>query len=256
MGSVPYAAATVLAVVTLTGALTGCGDDSPPRGRDTTPNADAVPVLAEVFASEYGVRIGIRVTFPDDRVLTDARLVWDGGSTEVTPYPLDGTDPDRPPEDLHLPAGTPALLEGTVLAPCPDTPSVLVFTVESSADGSTHVDHFRADGSDRIAHGFAAWCRRPVTLHVSGTSASPDGDYTLTVELSNPGPRSVLLRSEPSRLGRTVWESAQVVAPAGSRTALTIRGHGPPECRATPPWEGDHLRVDGHPIRPADGDWC
>ena len=246
-------AATVVAV----GALAGCGDDSRPRGRDTTPIADAAPMAAEVFTSEYGVRVGIHVAFAEDRVLTDVRLQWAGGSTEVSPYPVDvGYDSDHPPRPVPVAAGTQVLLEGTVLAPCPDTPSTLVFQARSTGAGGPWTDRYLVDDADTLGPAFAAWCRRPPTLWATGMSETPDGASRLTVMLSNPGPEAVRLESAAVDDGDTSWGAAEVVVPAGTMTSLTIRGHGPSRCAIAPPWEDDHLLLDGRPIRPARDDWC
>ena len=53
------------------------------------------------------------------------------------------------------------------------------------------------------------------------------------------------------------WQETTVVVPAGSLTQMTITGHGPPDCAATPPWETGHVRTaDGDVLRPEDDDWC
>lgn len=251
MGWVRCATAVLLAVV----ALTACGTGSPPRGRTGTTD-DAVPVTAEVFAGEYGVEVGVRVWFTEDRVLTRARVLWAGGQADARVYPDDGTSPDQPPDPLALPAGTRALLQGSVLVACPDTPTALLFEVDSDSDGGSHTDRYLVDEPERVARAFARWCRRPAVLHVTRVRESPEGAYVVTVELTNPGPHAVLLSAEPSLGDGTAWEGAQVVVPAGTRTALTVRGHGPPRCAARPPWAEGHLLVDGRPIRPAGGDWC
>ncbi|GAA4082297.1 hypothetical protein [Nocardioides kongjuensis] len=253
MGRVRYAAAALLVV----GLLAGCGDDPPPRGRVTTPVAGAAPAAAEASTSEYGVRVAITVGYAEDRVLDDVRLVWAGGSTSGSSYPVDvGYDSDHPPEPVPVAAGTQVLLEGTVLAPCPDTPSRVVFEVRSTGAGGPRTDRHPVDDEDTLGPAFAAWCRRSPTVWATGGSETPEGDYRVSVAVSNPGPETVRVESDAVDDGETSWRAAAVVVPAGTITSLTIRGHGPSQCATTPPWEDGHLRVDGRPVRPTVDDWC
>lgn len=238
-------------------ALAACGTEPSTRSGTDPVTDDAQPAAARVHTSEYGVRVGIEVGFAEDRVLVDIRLTWAGGSTEASAYPLDvGYDSDHPPEPVPVAAGTHVLLEGTVLAPCPDTPSTLVFEARSTGAGGPRTDHYLVDDADTLGPAFAAWCRRSPTLWATGGSNTPDGDYRLTVALSNPGPEAVRLESAAVDDGDTSWRAAAVVAPAGTITSLTIRGHGPSRCAIAPPWEDGHLRLDGRPVRPAVDDWC
>ncbi len=103
------------------------------------------PTTTEYFASEYGVRSGVRVGFSAIVGLTGARLLWEGGSEEVGLYPMDGTDPDVPPETLDLPQGVEVSLEGNVLAACPDTPSLPVFEVQTVHEGEEMTERYVPD---------------------------------------------------------------------------------------------------------------
>ena len=79
---------------------------------EPTPSIALRSNATQYSVSEFGVRVGIRLDFPQDRLITGARMVWVGGSDEVNPWPLFGDDPNRPPETLELPAGAEVLLEG------------------------------------------------------------------------------------------------------------------------------------------------
>lgn len=241
---------TVLAV----SALTSCGTAS--VWADVLPGA--VRIDADYYVSEYGVRVGIRAGYPESRVVTEARLVTRDGSVAVPLYPLDGTDPDEPPESVTLGPGDQVLLEGALLARCPSTRDLPVFEVVSHATGagSERTDRFAPADVRGYQRAVKAWCSRPLTMHVTGSSVTPEGDYTLHVELSNPHPDPVTVTSEQV-VGSSSWQEATVVVPGGSIEQMTIHGHGPPECAATPPWETGDVRADGRVITPKDSDgWC
>lgn len=232
--------------------LAGCGTGS---GSSTSP--DETPVQAEYYVSEYGVRVGINADFDQPREITDARLLWDDQSDEIGLYPTDGTDPGTPPDSITVKPGTPALLEGDVVAACPEAPGLPVFEVVSRHEGAEHTDRFVPDEPSGFENAFAKWCRRSVSMDVTGSTASPEGDYELRVEFSNPGPSAVEIVSESVEDGTSTWQRASVVVPAGSIKPMKILGHGPPECAARPPWETGHVRADGDIITPlADSGWC
>ena len=210
----------------------------------------------EYFVSEYGVRVGIRVDFPQDRTVTGARLVWSGGSDEISPYPLDGTDPDVPLETLELAAGTAVLLEGNVVAPCPSAPDVPIFEVDSLLEGNERTDRYRPGDPGGFDKAFFEWCERPTTMNVRGSQITPQGRYELYLQFSNPGPGTVTIESRAVTRGASRWRPAQLDVPAGAVEQMTVVGHGPPECMATPPWVTGDVLANGTPIKPADGEFC
>lgn len=223
------------------------------QGPRSSVGASGEEVAADYFASEYGVRVGIKVSFEEPRELTDVKLVWDGGSDQVSPYPLDGSDPDAPADTLRLDPGVKALLEGSVLAPCPTAPGSLRFEVTSLADGEERVDRYTPKSQDAFADAFEQWCERPVTINVTGSNATPEGDYTLYLQISNPGPNEAHVVSEAVDDDSGSWDAADVRAPAGEITTLELTGHGPPDCKVTPPWESGNLLLDGTPTQPGGG---
>lgn len=191
-------------------------------------------------------------------MVTAARLVTRDGSVEVSLYPLDGTDPDKPPESVTLGPADQVLLEGTLLAGCSGALDLPVFEVSSHAPGtSSHrTDRFAPADVRGYQRAVMAWCSRPLTMHITGSSVTPGGDYVLRVELSNPQPDPVTVTSEQV-VGSSSWQEATVVVPGRSIEQMTIHGHGPAGCAATPPWETGHVRADGRVIRPTESDgWC
>jgi hypothetical protein len=244
--------ARLLPSLCVVGALAGCGTAGHSPG-----TADGTPIDADYFVSEHGVRVGIRVGFDQAREITAARMLWDRHADAVALYPLDGTDPDVALDSIDLEAGSEALLEGRVAAKCPRKPSTPVFEVVSRYGGERHTERFVPSRPGEFADAWAQWCERSVSMIIKGSTVSPEGDYELRVEFTNPGPGPVEIRSARVTDGTSTWRAAEVVVPGGSTAPLTIEGHGPPACAAVPPWETGHVLADGVPIAPpTDEGWC
>jgi hypothetical protein len=233
------------------GALSSCGSN----GAGSTDPREVTAVRADYYASEYGVRVGVRVGYGEPREVTAARLVAGDESVDAALYPLDGTDPDAPPESVVLARDERVSLEGTLLVPCPGARETPVFEVTSVSNGSQRTDYFEPMNTAGYQQAVDEWCDRPITMNVTGSSATPEGDYELRVQFSNPGPEPVEVTSAQVDDGASSWQEATVVVPAGIEE-MTIHGHGPPDCAVTPPWESGHVSVDGEIIRPESPDWC
>ena len=174
-----------MALLVSTAVLVGCGSAS---DRSSADPGGVTRVSADYNAGNWGVMVGIRVAFAEDRRVTGARLTWDGGHDDIAPYPLDGTDPDAPLESIDLPAGTGVLLEGSVLAACPEAPPLPVFEVQTVVDGKKVTDRYTPDDPTLFDDAFAEWCQVPFTMTVAGSEVTPGGDYTLWLQLHNPAP--------------------------------------------------------------------
>jgi hypothetical protein len=233
-------------------APTACGFG----GATAKDSRDTTTVHADYYASEYGVRVSIRVGYAEARKVTAARLVAGDTSEKTSLYPLDGTDPDVPPETLSLARGEKVLLENTVLVPCAGAHEAPVFEVDSESHGSQRTDYFTPANVAGYERAVAEWCARPLTMNVTGSSATPEGDYELRVQFSNPGLDPVEVTSEKVDDGTSTWQEVTVVVPAGSIEPMIIHGQGPPDCAAIPPWESGHVHADGEVIRPESEDWC
>ena len=244
--------ARLLAIGTALSVLTSCGS----RNGTSSDTHGATRVGAKYYGSEYGVRVGIRVGYSEAREVTGARLVTSDASADVSLYPLDGTDPDPPPESISLEPGEQVLLEGTLLVPCAGTRETPVFEVSSESDGSQQTDRFAPADTDGYHRAVATWCDRPLTMHVTRSMVTPAGVYELGVEFINPGADPVTVISARVHEGSSSWKETAVVVPAGGTAHMTIHGQGPPGCAATPPWETGHVRADGQVIRPESDDWC
>jgi hypothetical protein len=221
-----------------------------PVDRSAAEDFDAIPIASEYFASEYGVRVGVRIGFSEDRRLTGARLVWGEESEEVALYPLDGTDPEPPPKTLDLPQGVEVLLEGSVVAACPDAPALPLFEVQTVRRGEEITERYTPNEASRFVEAFQEWCGLPFMVTLTGSRKTPEGECTYWLRLHNPGPSTVVVVSEEVSGGPWVWESARAAVPAGTIGSVTIRGHGDPP---TAPWESGHLLADGRPIVPGGG---
>ncbi len=236
--------------------VAGCSGTA---GSEPTPPDEATPVRATYFVDAGGVQVGIQVAYAETREVTEARFVWAGHSDEVALYPDDGTDPDVAPDSITVEPGMRPTYEGRLLAACPDLPSMPVFEIDSTNGSGTRTDRYRPDNLDDFAQAFDEWCGRPVTMDVRGWTVTPEGDYEARLEFSNPGPAAVEVVSQAYSDGVTAWEEAAVTVPGGSRTPLTVPGHGPSNCRGlAPPWETGHIVADGVPLAaPESGaSWC
>lgn len=243
----------VLSLAALIGfGLPGCGTQ-----RGATASTDSVSVKADYFVSEFGIRVAMNVGFDQARRVTEATLRWDGGSDDVSLYPTDGSDPNAPPDFIDVPTGERALMEGTILTPCPMKISLPILEVVSSYDGSRHTDRYRPHDQAAFDHAFDQWCARPPAMNIRGSSMTPEGQYEVTLQFSNPGPRSIEVVSEEVEGGPSTWQRSTTVVQPGTLGQMTITGHGPPDCLATPPWASGHVFVDGVSLMPPDDDsWC
>lgn len=235
--------------------LAACGSSAATSGHRDAHTVELVS--ADYYVSEYGVRVGVRVRFPEDRTVTGARLVTADGARTVSPYPEDGSDYDAPLRRFHLPAGTRILLEGQVTKGCPAVPDLPVFEVVSRLEGERHVDRYRPDDRSAFVDAFRGWCRRGVSVTGISSGATPAGDYRVSLDFTNPGPPAVDIVSEAFQQAGARWRRSSVMVPAGEQAQLVLHGHGAPECRIVTPWATGHVLVDGVPLPPgAVEDWC
>ena len=236
-------------------ALAGCGSASDVSSAD--PGA-VTRVRADYYASLWGVSVGIRVAFARSLTVTGARMIWEGGHYDVAPYPLDGSDPDVPLESIDLPGGTGVLLEGSVLAACPDAPSPPVFEVDTVTHGDKDTVRYTPDDPALFENAFAQWCAVPVSMSVAGSTLTPEGEITVRSRFHNPGPTSVSVVSEAVPEGVTTWEASALDVPPGSIKIMTVHGHGPQDCAGPTPWETGHVLAEGRPVKPDVGydEWC
>lgn len=216
---------------------------------------EVAAVRADYYASEYGVRVGIRVRFGEAREVVGARLVAGDDSVGASLYPLDGTDPDAPPESVVLAQDERVLLEGTLLVPCRVAHETPVFEVDSESNTSQRTDYFTPANKAGYQRAVEEWCKRPITMNVTGSSVTPAGDYEVRIDFSNPGPESVEVTSRQIDDGISSWQEVSVVVRPGVQEVI-IHGHGPPGCEATPPWASGQISVEGDPISPESPDWC
>ena len=232
-----------LAISTLTSCASG--------GATSTDLTNASAVAAEYRVSEWGIQVAIRIGYEERRTVTGANLMAGDSSVEASLYPLDGTDPDAP-TSVSLAPGVKVLIEGHLLVPCSGTPETPVFEVVSRANGSTSTERFTPADESGYLRAVDEWCDRALTMNVTGSRATPEGDHTIYVEFSNPSQDPVEVTSEQFADGAYSWAESTVIVPAGSIEQMVIHGHGPQAqgCVPNPPWESGHLRADGEVIEP------
>lgn len=240
-------AAASVCVVAMLGtaavALSGSGPDAAP---DLVSDSDSTPF--NVHVDEYGVHLGIRPDFSEDRLFT-------GGAITVNGTPDDGVsfwsrkfdDHFPPPDPFPVGADERVLIEGRVDPVCDENSDVPVITVWSRTQhGSQRVDHYRPDSLTDYREAVATWCAMGASVIVGGSTQHPDGDFTVTLNIFNPTSEPVTVESGTMTLDGTTWEPASKVVAAQDRDELVLHGHGE-GCSSENPWSTGRVTIDGVP---------
>jgi hypothetical protein len=236
-----------LPLVILTAALAACSSSSP-----GTASSPAKGIEAKVFAdAEFGTMLGIAVAFPEDRVVTGARLLVGDQELRASTYPLDGTDPEPPPDPLPLAADVRVLVEARVPPDCDVPAGAPVFVVTSkTANGRSRDDRYSVSNGGEFRRQAENVCRLGPVLAVAGSTERPDGSFTVGLHVTNPGaPAEVVAREWTD--GKTHWRAARAEVPSGGSVTLQIHGTGD-GCSHEGPWEHGQVTLDGKVLDPPD----
>lgn len=231
-----------LPVLGLLVALSACGSGASSAGKR---------IEAQVFSDPiFGTTVGIAVDFPEDRVVTGARMRIGERNLRASVYPIDGTDPEPPPDPLPLAAGVQVSLEAGLPPDC-DVPSETpVFAVSSTTkDGESRTDRYAISNAGEFRKQAEKVCRSGPQLSVNGSTEWPDGRFRIGLRVTNPGTSAGKAVSHERTMGRTVWRAAQADVPAGGSVTLEINGTGE-GCSHDGPWMHGMITLDGVPLDP------
>jgi hypothetical protein len=237
-----------LSLALLLGALGACG------GSGTASPAPDRRIESELFGDPtWGTTVDIAVDFPEDRMVTGARMVIGDRDLRASLYPLDGTDPEPPPDPLPLAAGVQVSLEADLPPEC-DVPSETpVFVVSSKPKGGkSRTDRYVISNADDFRKQAEKVCRSGPQLSIAGSTGWPDGRFRIRLRVTNPGTSAAHAVSHQRTSGRTVWRSAQAEVPAGGSVTLEINGTGE-GCSHDGPWMHGMVTLDGVPLDPPVG---
>ena len=240
------AAACVGVVAVLGIAAVALSEIEPDAAQAIPSSADSTPFTVHV--DEYGVLLGIRPAFSEDRLLTGGTITVNGMPDEgVSFWSRKFDDHFPPPDPFPVRADERVLIEGRVDPACDDDSDVPVIAVWSRTRyGSERVDHYRPDSLTEYREAVTTWCAMGASVIVGGSTQHPNGDFTVTLNLFNPTSEPVTVESAAMTLDGTTWRSASIVVAAHSREDLVLRGHGE-GCSSENPWSTGRVTIDGVP---------
>jgi hypothetical protein len=205
---------------------------------------------ADVFASaEFGTRLGIAVEFPEARSVTGAQLRVGDQVLRASLYPLDGTDPEPPPDPLPLAGGVRVSVEATLPPDCDVPGGAPVFVVTSKTqDGRSLEDRYPVANVREFRSTAEKMCRLGPRLRLAGSTVRTDGSFTIRLAVTNPGEAAELVSREWTRDGAR-WQAARAEIPAGGSVTLKIQGTGN-GCSHEGPWEHGQVTLGGTALDP------
>ncbi|WP_027863138.1 hypothetical protein [Marmoricola sp. URHB0036] len=233
-----------LPVVVLLVVLAACGSvGSAPSGADRR-------IEAELFADPvWGTRVGIAVDFPEDRMVTGARMMVGERVLRASLYPLDGTDPEPPPDPLPIDAGVRVSVEANLPPDCNVPSATPVFVVTSKpTGGKSRIDRYMISNPGDFRNQARKVCRAGPQLSINGSTIWPDGHFRIGLLVTNPGGSGQVVSREWTS-GHTRWRSAQARVPAGGSATLEITGTGQ-GCSHDGPWAHRLITLDGVELDP------
>lgn len=243
----------------------GCADGSGSDESTTGLPAEA-PHQAEMstYTSEYGIRLSIARTYPEDRVLTTPSVRVGDVVGDGHLWPRDGVDHESEDLDpLSLPAGTEVLYEVTVKPDCRDdveeSPKIQ-FAIPGKSPGGRHVvDTLVPSNPEAYEPAFRLWCDVGVTLQAGGGSLTrEDGRARVALLINNAGPHEILVEMPALSSGGATWQELAATVPAGRSVTRIVEGSGV-RCDSDQevPWADGRIIVNGKPLSvPVADAWC
>lgn len=238
--------AAAVSLVVTAGALAAVGTG---RDGDQTHAAavdSAQPVPFELYASAWGLRVGVQQRYDEDRDLTGGQLVTEDGTDTSVSFWYRRFDEHYPaPDPFPVKAGSEVLVENTLQPDCAGPAGVPVLVITSrSADGEEHRDAYRPDDEDVWRETVEAYCRLDPELMVAGSTQSPDDSFTVTLTILNPTAEPVEVVSEGFTEGSTTWEPGSTTVPPHGNGELVLTGDGE-GCSSVNPWTTGRVTLDG-----------
>lgn len=244
----------------------GCAADGDPGGSAPAPSPDYAGTL-EGRVQGFPGGLGVSVTLMTDEPTTIASgaLELDGVQTPVIFSPRDGRDLDGPEivGPLTVAAGVDVVISSGGSPDCgvaDHAPPILDLVVSDDDGATTHRRYLVASPAGDYARIAARTCRGGVVGHIRASRQSPDGSFSVTLELVNPDAQEVTVVSDAVDVGRTHWQRASVVVAARGTAKLVVRGRGQgilAGCGHDTPWSRGLVTAGGDRVRiPRSADVC
>ncbi len=253
-------AALLAAGLLLIGGCAGGTGAAPTTGR---PVGSPTPIEMSTYTSEYGIRLGIEPSYPEDRVLTSPSVNVGDLEGSGGLWPMGGVDHEGEDLDpLSLPAGTPVSYEVTVKPSCHDfekSPPIQFFLPARLPDGNEVGDTLVPSNPEAYEPAIRLWCKVGVAVQAGGGSLG-DGDEPSRVALliGNAGPDEIEVEVPALESGGASWEELSMTVPAGRQVTKIVLGWGV-RCDSSQevPWADGRLVINGKPWREPIADvWC
>lgn len=230
--------------------LAGCGASATSENADPSQSRQEATYTANTVAEVWDMGVfttTTKISFPDRRRVVKVGLQLPKRA-HPTAVPLRG----RPLSRVALPTVVKARSELTVLAvyapECPGSESVPRLVAETVDDaGKKRVETFGSPYSEKFRTVVQKYCKQGPTARVMGSRQNPDGTFSVTLRVFDPGQDPVEVVSEAYENEGTRWFRASKTIPPVEGGELTIRGEGE-GCSPVTPWSTGHLTIDGKPV--------
>ena len=175
----------------------------------------------------YGISVEMTLQFDEPLTLQSGTFNVAGTVGHASFYRNDIDDDDQP-DEMPLPAGTPVLVSTGLVPLCRSTYTAnpeLILEARGS-DGTVSESHIPLTGLSRLDSVLKDWCSRGVMATLSQSSLTVDGDKTVWLTVTNPGPANVKVTCNELRHGRMHWRQSTITVPAGSSRILVVHATG------------------------------
>ncbi len=198
------------------------------------------------------IRFQIRVSFPEDRVLTSPSLRVGTETGEGYLWPLDGVDHEGEDLDpLGLPANTKVLYEAEGQPDCssPDLDPAIEFSLPGTlGNGDKVVATFVPSNPEIYEAAVRLSCDLGVVFQVGGGSLGDNGEARVAFLVNNPGAEPITVQIPALRVADVVWDESTFAVPAGGSRTVVVIGTGLTCGAGQPvPWEDGRVLIDGVP---------
>ena len=260
-------AAALAAVAMLS--VGGCSDRDGSDIRTTSqPTASPTQIKSTnqikmtTYTSEYGIRLGITLRYPEDRVLTSPSVTVGDIEGAGRLDPFDGPDHDGQDLDpLSVPAGSKVLDEATIKPACKDvqlSPPIQFSIPATFSGGKEVVDVLVPSNPEAYEPAIRLWCKIGVAVQAGGGSMGDDGEARVALLIGNYSSDDITVEMPALSAGGTTWKAVSVTVPAGQKVMREVEGSGAHCGRGQKlPWADGRILVNGTPLSTPVADvWC
>jgi hypothetical protein len=272
-------AAALAAVAMLS--VAGCGDgegsvirttsqpvESPTSIKSSTPIKSptgirsANQIMMTTYTSEYGIRLGITLRYPQDRVLKSPSVTVGDLKGDGWLDPFDGPERDgNALAPLSLPAGSKVLDEATLKPACKDvqlSPPIQFSVPATLPSGKKVVDKLVPSNPEAYEPAIRLWCKIGVAVQAGGGSSGDDGEARVALLIGNYSSEPITVEMPALSDGGATWKAVSATVPAGQKVWRTVEGSGA-YCNTGQklPWADGRILVNGKPLTvPVADVWC